>query len=287
MNTPVVLENVKKKYGKVEALKGLSLKIETGEIVTLLGPNGAGKSTTIGILLGLVSPTSGSAKVFGKPPIKTHTRKDVGSTPQDSHYPENSKVGEILSVVSNHYENAQSLKDISERFMISHLLDRRTDKLSGGQRRCLSLACAFVGNPKLIILDEPTVGLDVDVRKKLWQEIINYKKEGGTILLTTHYLEEAESVSDRIAVVNRGTLIRQGTPQEIKRSFGRSSVVFGCRSELNFPNGVSVRKNGDLYTVTTGESDKFVKEFLRDKDFFDLEIHPMSLEEAFLEILKE
>ncbi|MCB0393703.1 MAG: ABC transporter ATP-binding protein [Bdellovibrionales bacterium] len=287
MEFAVELKSICKSFGKFNAVSDLDLNLPKGKITTLLGPNGAGKSTTIGMILGLVSPTRGNVKVMGHAPGSIAVRKIVGCTPQDSQFPENIKVREILETVQSHYTQPSSIDQIANRFHVTPLLQKNASQLSGGQRRCLALACAFIGNPQLMVLDEPTTGLDVDVRKSLWSEIRKFAASGGTVLLTTHYLEEAESVSDYVVVIDKGHVTREGTPEEIKKSIGHYEIKFKSNENLSFPPDCSHQKDGNCYRVATRESDKFVRDFLMRHDFSELEIKPMSLEDAFLEIIKK
>jgi len=207
---------VTKRYGAVEALRGVDLAIAPGELVALLGPNGAGKTTAVRILLGLSAPTSGEARVFGCHPASHQARVRRGALLQVGKVPETLKVREHIELFSSYYEKPLPLAETISAAGLAGLENRLFGALSGGQRQRVLFALAICGNPDLLFLDEPTVGLDVESRRALWRRIRGFVARGGSILLTTHHLEEADALAHRIAVINQGRIVAEGTPADIK-----------------------------------------------------------------------
>jgi ABC-2 type transport system ATP-binding protein len=214
------LRGVHKRYGKVEALQGVDLQIHPGELVALLGPNGAGKTTAVGVLLGQRRPDAGSAKLFGRDPTLPATRRLVGATPQVAGFPDNLTVAEVVDFVRVHYPNPAASRELLERFGLGEVADRRTGGLSGGQQRRLAVALAFAGQPRLVVLDEPTTGLDVEARRGLWEVVRLFVADGGAVLLTTHYLEEAQVLASRVVVIADGTIVAHGSVEDITTRAG-------------------------------------------------------------------
>jgi ABC-2 type transport system ATP-binding protein len=285
------LTGVTKRYGNALALDRLNLTLHPGEIVALLGPNGAGKSTAIKLLLGLIAPTSGSTRVFGSDPREASTRTRVGAMLQVSRITEMLKVREHLDLFRSYYPNPLAMPDIFRIAQLQGIEDRLFGQLSGGQRQRVLFALALCGNPDLIFLDEPTVGMDIEARRGLWAEIRVLAAMGKTVLLTTHYLEEADALSDRIIVINKGRVICEGTPAEIKQSSGGRRIR--CRTSLSsdvlrsLPTVTSVERNGEATTVIAVNAEKVVREMLlRDEALSGLEIASPALEDAFLALTK-
>lgn len=213
--TAAALRGVTKRFGATPALDGVDLEVAEGEVVAVLGPNGAGKTTAISILLGLRRPDSGAAALFGRDPRGSSARVVIGATPQDHGFPQTLRVGEIVDLVRAHFPAPASRADLLARFGLEDIARRQTGGLSGGQRRRLALALAFAGNPRAVFLDEPTVGLDVESRRAAWAEVERYAADGGTVLLTTHHLEEAERLASRIVLLARGRVVAEGTSAEL------------------------------------------------------------------------
>ena len=209
------LYSVSKRFGDVSALDGISLEIAAGEVVALLGPNGAGKTTALAILLGLRRPDSGRAELFGDDPRRPSARSAIGVTPQQDGFPQTLRVTEIIDLVRAHFPRAAARDDLLDRFRLVGIARRQAGGLSGGERRRLALALAFAGQPRAVFLDEPTAGLDVEVRRAVWRELELYAGDGGTVLLTTHHLEEAERLATRIVVLARGRVAAEGDAAEI------------------------------------------------------------------------
>lgn len=210
------LTSVTKNYGMVEALRGLDLTIRPGELVALLGANGAGKTTAVRLLLGLAKPTSGSVKVFDGDPRDARSRTRMGAVLQVARVPETLKVREHIDLFRSYYPHPMSMPEIIAAANLEGVEHRQFGQLSGGQQKRVLFALAIAGNPDLLILDEPTVGLDVEARRALWKQIRAFVALGKSVLLTTHYLAEAEALANRVVVVNKGVVVREGTPKEIR-----------------------------------------------------------------------
>jgi ABC-2 type transport system ATP-binding protein len=286
---PVVasLTNLTKRYGQTLALDNLSLSLHPGEVVALLGPNGAGKSTAVKLLLGLIAPTSGAARVFGSDPRNATTRTRVGAMLQVARVTETLRVREHLDLFRSYYPNPLPLAEILRIAQLHNLEDRFFGQLSGGQKQRLLFALAICGNPDLIFLDEPTVGMDIESRRALWQQIRTFSAQGKTVLLTTHYLEEADALAHRIIVINKGRVISEGTPAEIKRNSGGRTIR--CRTRLSeefllaLPTVTNVAFHQDTVLVTATDAETVLREMLlRDETLSGLEVTSPALEDAFL-----
>lgn len=209
------LREVSKRFGEAVALDRVDLAVEAGEVVALVGPNGAGKTTALAILLGLRRPDEGGAEIFGVDPRQVRGRLAVGVTPQESGFPPTLRVREIVELVRAHFPCAVPTDELLGRFRLDTIARRQAGGLSGGERRRLSVALAFAGDPAAIFLDEPTAGLDVESRRSVWAEINRYSADGGTVLLTTHYLEEAERLAGRIVLLAQGRVVAEGSPTQL------------------------------------------------------------------------
>jgi ABC-2 type transport system ATP-binding protein len=226
--TTIECTNLRKTYdGKVEAVRGVSLRIEAGQCFGLLGPNGAGKTTTIEILEGLLAPTSGEVRIFG------HTWNDnprqlrewIGISLQETRLSEKLNVRETIELFASFYSEPRPAAEVLEELELTEKADAWVGKLSGGQKQRLAVATALVGNPRILFLDEPTTGLDPQSRRQLWDIIRVFQKKGGTVLLTTHYMDEAERLCDRLAIVDHGQIIAEGTPSDLIDRLGGHHVV--------------------------------------------------------------
>lgn len=277
--------DVTRRYGDVTALDHVNLEVRAGELVGLLGPNGAGKSTLINLLVGLRRATSGRVELFGGDPREPARRQQIGVTPQETGLPATLRVGEVVDFVSAHYPDPVRRDELLDRFGLTDLAKRQTGGLSGGQKRRLAVALAFVGRPRLVFLDEPTTGLDVEARRTLWDGIITFHEEGGTVLLTSHYLEEIEALAKRVVVLGSGRVLADDTVEAIRGLVGVRRVSFVADDVPPLAGVVGVeRADGRTHLLTT-DSDRLVRDLVHaGVPFTDLEIRPTSLEEAFLTI---
>jgi ABC-2 type transport system ATP-binding protein len=214
------LRGVTKRFGSVAALDQVEVELRGGEVLALLGPNGAGKTTALSLMLGLRRPDVGRAELFGADPRRPASRAAVGVTPQDASFPPTLRVREIADLVRAHYAAPVSTADLLARFGLVECGRRQAGGLSGGERRRLSVALAFAGKPLAVFMDEPTTGLDVEARRVVWNELQAYAASGGTILLTTHYLEEAEVLASRVVLLARGRIAAEGPARELAGAHG-------------------------------------------------------------------
>jgi ABC-2 type transport system ATP-binding protein len=286
------LEAVSKNYGEIRALRNVNFSVHSGQVVALLGPNGAGKTTAVKLLLGLMPPNSGKARVFGGDPTNPENRLRTGAMLQVGRVPETLRIREHIDLFSSYYPDPMPLAEVLSAAGLEKLQDRKFGDLSGGQRQRTLFALAICGNPDLLFLDEPTVGLDVEARRSLWEEIRRLVERGKTVLLTTHYLEEADALADRIAVINQGEIIAEGTPAEIKAqtSGKRIRCITSLRvpSLLQIPGVIDVRQDRDTVEIHAREAETVVRTLLaRDASLSELEITSAGLEEAFLALTQD
>lgn len=284
---PAMLAGVSKSYGEIVALSDVSLTIEPGELVALLGPNGAGKTTAVKLLLGLLSPSSGLARVFGANPREASNRVRTGAMLQIARVPETLRVREHIDLFSSYYPEPMAYRDVIDAAGLRGVEERKFAELSGGQRQRLLFALAICGDPDLLILDEPTVGLDIEARRGMWAQIRALLGRGKSVLLTTHYLEEADALADRVIVIDRGTIIAEGTPEQIKERAAGKRIR--CRTMLTvddvraIPLVTTADADEDTLVIGTPASDIVIRELLaRDPALSNLEITSAGLEEAFL-----
>jgi ABC-2 type transport system ATP-binding protein len=281
------LEGVNKNYGSVRALGGVDFRVRAGELVALLGPNGAGKTTAVKLLLGLMQPNSGRARVFGGDPTNPENRRRTGAMLQVGRVPETLRVREHIDLFSSYYEKPMSAAEVLAAVGLEKLRDRKFGDLSGGQRQRVLFALAICGDPDLLFLDEPTVGLDVEARRMVWDEIRKMIARGKTVLLTTHYLQEADALADRVVVIHQGEIIAEGTPSEIKAKTAGKRIR--CVSSLGIdilrqiPGVTEVKEDREAVEIHAVEAESVVRELLaRDAHVCGLEITSAGLEEAFL-----
>jgi len=216
MTTAISVSGLRKSFGRTRALDGLDLDVRRGEVLAVLGPNGAGKTTSIALLLGLIQPDAGEVTLFDLSPTARAARERCGVMLQVSRLPEPITVREHITLFSSYYPKPLTLSETIAIAGLAGIEKRLFGDLSGGQKQRVLFALAICGNPDLLFLDEPTVGLDVESRRTLWSRIRAFLARGGSVLLTTHYLEEADALASRIAVINKGRIVAQGTPTEIK-----------------------------------------------------------------------
>ncbi len=302
------LNHVTKRFPNgVVALDNLSLNLRRGEVVALLGPNGAGKSTAVKLLMGLSAPTAGSVSVFGHSPRNPATRLRTGVMLQVGRAPEMLRVREHIELFRGYYLNPTPFLDLVEMAGLEGIESRLFGQLSGGQKQRVLFALALAGNPDLVFLDEPTVGLDIKSRRSMWAQIELFAARGKTVLLTTHYLEEADSLAQRIIVIDKGRVVCEGTPAEVK-SLGsiassplgsgpsisasikggsvkiiRCSTHLAALAILKIPGVTSATVNGENTTVITSKAEDTLRELLAlDPSLHSLEVQSPKLEDAFL-----
>src|SRR5215467_3023470 len=298
---PVCVRGLRKAYGDVVAVDGLDLNVGTGECFGLLGPNGAGKTTTIEICEGLLVPDSGRVEILGLrwDRDEKQLRQRLGIQLQETQLADKLTVAEVVRLFRSFYERGRTVDDVIRLVQLEEKRDGRVGKLSGGQKQRLALACAIVGDPDLLFLDEPTTGLDPQSRRQLWDLITDFKAHGRTILLTTHYMDEAEILCDRVAIVDHGKVIALGTPRELIQSLGAEHVVdFALagntdqlhESELRSIDGVrAARPRAGGYELNVGALHRTVPSLLgflseRRLELDQLTTHSATLEDVFVSL---
>jgi ABC-2 type transport system ATP-binding protein len=286
----IELVGASKKYGNFEALKNVSFAIEKGSLVAMLGPNGAGKTTSINLMLGLRRPTSGKALIFGDDPRRIATRKRFGAMLQESGVPQLLKVIELVELFRSYYPKPLPTEQVVKLVGLEGKAGTLVRDLSGGQTQRLYFALAICGDPEVLFLDEPTVGMDVEGRRVFLRAIRDFAAAGKTILLTTHYLEEADELAERVLVIDKGKLIADGSPQEIKSQVAGSKISFTSSAPLDPAalSGLPVSASDvsdHRVTLMTNDPQAVLRElFRRNVDLSNLEVRGADLEEAFLSL---
>ncbi|GAA3690753.1 ABC transporter ATP-binding protein [Microlunatus aurantiacus] len=284
----ILLEGLHKAYGSVRAVDGLDLAIAAGEIVAVLGPNGAGKSTTTEMITGLTDPDRGRAEVFGRPPRTAVRDGLVGVMLQGGALLHEATVKDVLALMHGLHAHPLTLDEVIERADLSTFLKTKTEKLSGGQAQRLRYALAIMADPQLLILDEPTVGMDVEIRRAFWASMREFISGGRTVLFATHYLDEADAEADRIVVLARGRLIADGTPSTIKSRVADRTVTMAAHgvdlTELRrLPAVIAAESTGGRVMLRTTDSDSTLRALVAEHPgATDIEIVSASLEDAFL-----
>jgi len=279
-------------YGQVKALQHVDFDVRPGELVALLGPNGAGKTTAVHLLLGLLKPSAGTVSVCGGNPVHSEVRTRIGAMLQVAKVPETLRVKEHIDLFSSYYPQPLPLPQTLAIAGLESIGDRLFGELSGGQRQRVLFALALCGDPDVVFLDEPTVGLDVEARRTLWVEIRNLVARGKTVLLTTHYLEEADALADRVVVIHQGKIIAEGTPAEIKQQ--TAGKLIRCLSRLDIetvrslPGVLEVARDRDAIEIRAAEAEPILRElFARDPHLANVEVSSAGLEEAFLALTQD
>jgi len=286
------LAGVTKRFGNVLALDDFSLAVRPGELLALLGPNGAGKTTAISLLVGLSRPDRGAARLFGVPPESIDARRRIGVMLQEAALIPELRVGEQIELVAAYYPDPMPVAQALEITGTAPLSRRPYAKLSSGQKRRVQFALALVGRPRLLFLDEPTVGLDVQAREFVWAALRQLVGEGCSIVLTTHYLEEAEALADRVAVIAKGRLIATGTVDEMRALVVRKRI--SCQTSLRaevlmgWPDVQTVASDQYGLHITASNTENVVRRLLAaDEDLHGLEVRSAGLAEAFTELTQE
>ncbi|WP_369930509.1 ABC transporter ATP-binding protein [Xanthomonas sp. NCPPB 2632] len=286
------LDRVGKRYGNVVALDGIDLSIHRGEVLALLGPNGAGKSTSIGLLLGLIRADSGTASLFGRDPQDIQARRRIGVMLQSASLPPTLKLRELLTVTASYYPEPRGIAECAALAGITDLMGRKYADLSGGQQRRAQFAMALAGRPEILFLDEPTVGMDVASRQSLWSSIRTLVAGGCAVVLTTHYLEEAEALADRVCVVARGKVISEGSVDALRAHVAVRRVRCVTRTDIAtvsaWPGVASVELQHGRLSLATADAESVVRRLLAaDEGLSELEVQRAGLAEAFAEITRE
>ena len=292
------LSHITKRYANgVLALDDVSVTLHRGEIVALLGPNGAGKSTAVKLLMGLSSPTSSTVRIFDADPRHAATRLRTGVMLQVGKAPEMLRVREHINIFRGYYPNPMPYADLVRAAGLEGIESRMFGQLSGGQKQRILFALALAGDPDLVFLDEPTVGLDIEARRGMWAEIRALAARGKTVLLTTHYLEEADALAHRIIVINKGRVICEGTPAEVKSlgaatagaNTSRTLKIIRCVTDLPtetllaIPGVTSAELSAGLTTLSSTQPERTLRELLAiDQNLHSLEVASPALEDAFL-----
>ena len=283
----VELKDVRKNFGQVQAVRDVDVSIASGEIVAMLGPNGAGKTSTIDIILGLSRQTSGQALVFGMHPRQAVTRGLVSAVMQTGGLLKDLTVKETVQYTASLFAQSKPTAEVLDRAGITQIADRRVGKCSGGEQQRLRFAMALVSDPELLVLDEPTTGMDVEGRRSFWASIRKDAEQGRTVLFATHYLEEADAYADRIILLRHGQKIADGTASEIKAmSAGRTvrvTMAEASEAELRaIPGADSVEIRGETVLIHANDSDAVARYLLTRTSARDLEITARGIEDAFL-----
>lgn len=295
MEPIIELNQVSKLFKNKTAVDQISFSIQKGEVVAILGPNGAGKTTTMMMMLGLLGPTDGSVQLFGKSPKEKSTREKIGALLQEVSVIDALKVREIIQLFRSYYPHPLSYEElVTFTGFTKDELQKRANKLSGGQKRRLGFALAMAGNPDVLFFDEPTVGMDVTSRKLFWNTINELKSRGKTIIFTTHYLQEADDVAERVILFHEGKIVGDGTPKNIKARLLKQSVSFTPISAISYEEIKSIphvtdvyEKNGRIY-VSTNNTDRILAAlFSRKLPIENIEIERGRLEDAFEQLVEK
>ncbi|MFT4226592.1 ATP-binding cassette domain-containing protein [Micropruina sp.] len=283
----ITLTGLTKTYGTLTAVDALDLAVRAGQIMALLGPNGAGKSTTTEMVLGLTKPDAGTVEVFGADPISAMRRGDVGAMLQNGVLLWDVPVRRLLTLMHGLYAHPLPLDDVIERADLTSILKSNTNKLSGGQAQRVRFALAMMADPGLLILDEPTVGMDVDARRAFWATMDTLTAEGRTVVFATHYLDEADEFADRIVVLNDGRIVADGTGSQIKAVVGGRRIGFTgpARDYAGLPGVAAQEQRGARIVLTSTDSDATLRALLADDAVRDVEVSAPSLEDAFVSLV--
>ena len=295
MESIIGVNQVSKLFKNKMAVNQVSFSIQKGEVVAILGPNGAGKTTTIMMMLGLLEPSDGSVQLFGSHPKKQAVREKIGALLQEVSVIDALKVREVIQLFRSYYPHPLSYEElVAFTGFTKDELQKRANKLSGGQKRRLGFALAMAGNPDVLFFDEPTVGMDVTSRKLFWNTVIDLKERGKTILFTTHYLQEADDIAERVILFHEGKIIGDGTPKSIKARLLKQSVSFTPISAINFEELINLphvtdvyEKNGRIFLLTDHTDGVLASIFSQKLSVENIEIERGRLEDAFEQLVEK
>lgn len=291
MNNEIIanIRQASKKFDDKLALDQVYLEIQSGEVLGILGPNGAGKTTLINLMLGRLSLTEGDISIFGFEPGDINLRRQCGAMLQLSGLPDMSSVKEHIELFMSYYAHPFEYQKIIDLAGLAGIEDQYSKTLSGGQKQRLLFALAICGNPKLLFLDEPSVGMDIETRKSLWNTINELKENGTSVILTTHYLEEADQLSDRIIMLNQGKIIHEGTPDEIKANINTKKIRFISSTPLaelmSIDNNLKITSSGKYYEIQSKDSSQILRKLFQiSDDIQDITVTGAALEDAFIQL---
>src|SRR5580693_7029254 len=288
----IALRGVRKNFGSVQAVRGIDLDISSGEIVAFLGPNGAGKTSTIDITLGLSQPDAGSVAVYGLHPRQAISRGLVSAVMQTGGLLKDLTVAETVEYTASLFTDTRPVTEVLQRAGITSIADRLVGKCSGGEQQRLRFAMALLPDPELLILDEPTTGMDVEGRRSFWSAIRQDANRGRTVLFATHYLEEADAYADRIILLRHGKVVADGTSSEVKAMAAGRTVRFTMASPdqaalLAIPGAESVEVRGETVLLHASDSDAVARYLLTQTQARDMEITTRGLEDAFIALTSD
>ncbi|HAY44165.1 MAG TPA: ABC transporter ATP-binding protein [Micrococcaceae bacterium] len=279
---------------KVEAVKGIDLQIPTGQIVAFLGPNGAGKTTTIDMILGLTQPTSGSAKILGLDPQQAVSSGRVSAVLQTGGLLRDMTVKETVTVIASMHGKVDRITEVMERTGLTRIAKRRVGKCSGGEQQRIKFALALLPDPDVLILDEPTAGMDVMARREFWSTMRSEATHGRTVIFATHYLEEAQNFAERTILMSQGKIVADGATAELRQLISGRTLTASFPSEdqgeqaAAFDPSVQItERNGTRFAFQCQNSDRFAAALLGEYQAYDLEISSPSLEDAFIQLTKD
>ncbi|MEX2131620.1 MAG: ATP-binding cassette domain-containing protein, partial [Pseudohongiellaceae bacterium] len=286
------LQNVTHRYGSTTALNAVSLTVEPGELLAVLGPNGAGKSTAISLWLGMLEPDEGNVELMGKSPLEVENRLEIGVMMQEVSLAPELRAREQIELTASYYPNPLAVNEVISLTQIKALANKRYSTMSTGQKRQVQFATAICGRPKLLFLDEPTVGLDIKSREMMWQTIRRLLGQGCSIVLTTHYLEEAEALADRVAVLAKGQLIALGSVDEVRSIVTRRQIKCNSSIEVDqikqWSGVISATREENVIRISATEAETVVRRLLdTDQQLSNLEIKVASLADAFTSLTEE
>jgi len=295
MESIIELNNVSKVFKNKKAVDGISFSIDKGEIVAILGPNGAGKTTTMMMMLGLLDPSEGSIQLFNNKPKERFVRERIGAMLQEVSVIDALKVKEVIQLFRSYYPRTLSFEELVDiTGFTQDELKRRANKLSGGQKRRLGFALAMAGDPDVLFFDEPTVGLDVTSRKLFWNNVEMLKQRGKTIIFTTHYLQEADDVAERVILFHEGKIIGDGTPKDIKNKLTKQTVSFDATTMIRYEELLKLpcvnnmyEKDGRMYLVTEQTDDVLRALITKNLQVKNIEIDRGRLEDAFEQLMEK